>query len=53
MFYQKLNVAREGNLRVYPFPDHDGFRPLMPNHYLADFADDQAVDRPASVNLSQ
>jgi hypothetical protein len=53
MFYQKLNVLREGNLRVYPFPDHDGFRPLMPNHYLADFADDQTVvDRSATVNLS-
>jgi hypothetical protein len=47
MFYQKLNVTVDRNLRVYPFPDRDGFRPLMPNHYLADFVDEGTVDRTA------
>jgi hypothetical protein len=43
MFYQKLNIAIDGNLRVYPFPDRDGFRPLMPNQYLADFIESEST----------
>jgi hypothetical protein len=26
MFYEKLHIAVDRNLRVYPFPDHEDFR---------------------------
>lgn len=29
MFYHKLNIQMDQNLRVYPFPDHEEFRPLV------------------------
>jgi hypothetical protein len=30
MFYRKLNVNVDQDLRVYPFPDHEEFRSLVP-----------------------
>jgi hypothetical protein len=39
MFYQKLNIAIEGNLRVYPFPDREGFRAFIPTGRLPDYTD--------------
>jgi hypothetical protein len=39
MFYQKLNIRVEANLRVYPFPDRAGFRAFIPTERLADYTD--------------
>jgi hypothetical protein len=39
MFYQKLNIAVESHLRVYPFPDREGFRAFIPTERLADYTD--------------